>query len=200
MTVTVCGTEDETAALLATVLDGDRTAASLLAGAIHQDPATISAHTDGLTVPLDPSQLGIWIDPIGAKGQTAPFMCPFLKTQPIFTASHGLMALCFSTRCHQPVHRGAGGGAEGGPPLSLRAPLRPGPHRGVPAQHGRTCDGRHQPALPPQRPVKWLVRENKHMQLLPNFQQSILSTCDFLFPTFDVLYRLYRVKLHVQKT
>lgn len=67
MTVTVCGTEDETAALLAAVLDGDRTAASLLAGAIHQDPASIDAHTDGLAVPLDPSQLGIWIDPIGEK-------------------------------------------------------------------------------------------------------------------------------------
>lgn len=67
VTVTVCGTEDETAALLAAVLDGDRTAASLLAGAIHQDPASIDAHTDGLAVPLDPSQLGIWIDPIGEK-------------------------------------------------------------------------------------------------------------------------------------
>lgn len=69
VTVTVCGTEDETAALLAAVLDGDRTAASLLAGAIHQDPASIDAHTDGLAVPLDPSQLGIWIDPIDATSQ-----------------------------------------------------------------------------------------------------------------------------------
>lgn len=72
VTVTVCGTEDETAALLATVLDGDRTAASLLAGAIHQDPATINADTDGLAVPLDPSQLGIWIDPIGEKAGPPP--------------------------------------------------------------------------------------------------------------------------------
>lgn len=67
VTVTVCSTEEETAALLATVLDGDHTAASLLAHAIHQDPATIDTHTDGLMVPLSPSELGIWIDPIGER-------------------------------------------------------------------------------------------------------------------------------------
>ncbi len=67
VTVTVCGTEEETATLLASVLDGDHTAASLLARAIHQDPATIDANTDGLTVPLSPSELGIWIDPIGER-------------------------------------------------------------------------------------------------------------------------------------
>ncbi|KAM7005656.1 inositol polyphosphate 1-phosphatase [Tautogolabrus adspersus] len=69
VTVTVCGTEQETAALLATVLDGDHLAASLLARAIHQDPATINANTDGLKVPLSPSELGIWIDPIDATSQ-----------------------------------------------------------------------------------------------------------------------------------
>ncbi|XP_054472905.1 inositol polyphosphate 1-phosphatase [Anoplopoma fimbria] len=69
VTVTVCSTEEETAALLATVLGGDHTAASLLARAIHQDPATIAADTDGLAVPLSPSELGIWIDPIDATSQ-----------------------------------------------------------------------------------------------------------------------------------
>ncbi|KAM9859855.1 inositol polyphosphate 1-phosphatase [Aulostomus maculatus] len=69
VTITVCGTEQETAALLATVLDGDHTAASLLARAIHQDPATIDTDTDGLTVPLSPSELAIWIDPIDATSQ-----------------------------------------------------------------------------------------------------------------------------------
>lgn len=69
VTVTVCRTEEETAALLATVLDGDRAAASLLARAIHQDPATIEASTDGLTIPLSPSELAIWIDPIDATSQ-----------------------------------------------------------------------------------------------------------------------------------
>lgn len=69
VTVTVCPTEEETAALLATVLDGDHTAASLLARAIHQNPATVDSSTDGLTVPLSPSELGIWIDPIDATSQ-----------------------------------------------------------------------------------------------------------------------------------
>lgn len=69
VTVTVCATEEETAALLATVLDGDCTAASLLARAIHQDPATIETGTEGLNVPLSPKELGIWIDPIDATSQ-----------------------------------------------------------------------------------------------------------------------------------
>ncbi|XP_061688647.1 inositol polyphosphate 1-phosphatase isoform X2 [Syngnathoides biaculeatus] len=69
VTVTVRATEEETAALLATVLDGDLTAAALLARAIHQDPKTVDASTDGLTVPLSPSDLGIWIDPIDATSQ-----------------------------------------------------------------------------------------------------------------------------------
>lgn len=67
MTVTVCGSEAETASLLASVLDNNHTAASLLARAIHQDPVSIDAHTDALTVPLNPSDLGIWIDPIGER-------------------------------------------------------------------------------------------------------------------------------------
>lgn len=67
MTVTVCSTEEETAALLATVLDSNHTAATLLARAIHQNPATIDASTDSLTVSLSPSDLGIWIDPIGER-------------------------------------------------------------------------------------------------------------------------------------
>ncbi|XP_068449593.1 inositol polyphosphate 1-phosphatase [Clinocottus analis] len=69
VTVTVCATQEETAALLAAVLDGDHTAASLLARAIHQDPASIDADTDGLTLPVGPSELGIWIDPIDATSQ-----------------------------------------------------------------------------------------------------------------------------------
>ncbi|XP_071766979.1 inositol polyphosphate 1-phosphatase [Centroberyx gerrardi] len=69
VTVTVCVTEEQTAALLASVLDGDDTAASLLARAIHQDPATIETGTEGLSVPLSPSELGIWIDPIDATSQ-----------------------------------------------------------------------------------------------------------------------------------
>lgn len=72
MTVTVCSTEGETAALLASVLDNNHTAASLLARAIHRDPVTIDAHADAPAVPLNPSDLGIWIDPIGKR----PFHSP----------------------------------------------------------------------------------------------------------------------------
>ncbi|XP_010879712.1 inositol polyphosphate 1-phosphatase [Esox lucius] len=69
--VTVCGTEKETATLLATVLDGDQTAAALLACAIHRDATHILADTgtDNLQIPLCPSDLGIWIDPIDATSQ-----------------------------------------------------------------------------------------------------------------------------------
>lgn len=84
VTVTVCATEQGTAALLATVLDGDRTAASLLARAIHQDPATFDAGTEGLTVPLSPSELGIWIDPIGERScilSPALNFCPTFRSQ-----------------------------------------------------------------------------------------------------------------------
>ncbi|CAF96542.1 unnamed protein product, partial [Tetraodon nigroviridis] len=69
VTVTVCSTEGETAALLASVLDNNHTAASLLARAIHRDPVTIDAHADAPAVPLNPSDLGIWIDPIDATSQ-----------------------------------------------------------------------------------------------------------------------------------
>ncbi|KAL0978220.1 hypothetical protein UPYG_G00167640 [Umbra pygmaea] len=69
--VTVCGTEKETAALLATVLDGDLTAAGLLAQAIHQDARLMltDTGTENLHIPLCPSNLGIWIDPIDATSQ-----------------------------------------------------------------------------------------------------------------------------------
>lgn len=72
MTVTVCSTEGETATLLASVLDNNHTAASLLARAIHRDPATSDAQADALMVPLNPSDLGIWIDPIGERPFNPP--------------------------------------------------------------------------------------------------------------------------------
>lgn len=69
VTVTVCVTEEETATLLAAVLDGDLTAASLLARAIHQDPTITNMDTEDLDVPLRISDVGIWIDPIDATSQ-----------------------------------------------------------------------------------------------------------------------------------
>lgn len=152
MTVTVGGTEEETAALLATVLDGDHTAASLLARAIHQDPATIDANTDGLTVPLSPSELAIWIDPIGER------LAVFLSDALNYSRNHcrelslrenrlSPLISCFPLRCHQPVHRGQRGGAGGGPPVSFGAALCFGPHRGLSPEHRRARHGRHQPAV-----------------------------------------------------
>ncbi|KAK7916068.1 hypothetical protein WMY93_011829 [Mugilogobius chulae] len=49
--------------------NGDSTAAALLARAIHQDPTSIPNDTDEPQIPLEPSQLGIWIDPIDATSQ-----------------------------------------------------------------------------------------------------------------------------------
>lgn len=110
VTVTVCATEEETAALLATVLDGDCTAASLLARAIHQDPATIETGTEGLNVPLSPKELGIWIDPIGKM--LDGFIFPSLqhtvdcRTEYASPASYEIVfSVCgFHSRCHQPVY------------------------------------------------------------------------------------------------
>lgn len=92
MIVTVCSTEEETAALLATVLDDDHTAASLLAKAIHQDPATVEANTDGLTVSLSPSELGIWIDPIGEE--LTAYHNPIQQSSS-FMSELSLSLLCF---------------------------------------------------------------------------------------------------------
>lgn len=68
MTVTVCAREEETAALLATVLDGDQTAAALLAKAIHQDLQLRDQAAEGLQqLPVNAADVGIWIDPIGEQ-------------------------------------------------------------------------------------------------------------------------------------
>ncbi|KAL4655601.1 inositol polyphosphate 1-phosphatase-like [Arapaima gigas] len=67
--VTVCASKEETATLLATVLNGDHTAASLLAAAIHQDLPLMDEVAESLTLPLSPSDLAIWIDPIDATSQ-----------------------------------------------------------------------------------------------------------------------------------
>ena len=73
MVVTVCATEAETAALLGCVLDGDSTAAALLAKAIHQDPAAVYTDPGDLSIPHSPSELGIWIDPIGKMSSSTFF-------------------------------------------------------------------------------------------------------------------------------
>lgn len=67
MTVTVCAKQEETTALLAKVLDGDVTAASLLAEAIHQKLQLQDELAEKLQLPLQPEDLAIWIDPIGME-------------------------------------------------------------------------------------------------------------------------------------
>lgn len=65
MIVTVCAKQEDTTALLAKVLDGDQTAASLLAEAIHQKLQLQDELAEKLQLPLKPEDLAIWIDPIG---------------------------------------------------------------------------------------------------------------------------------------
>lgn len=73
MTVTVCPKQEDTTALLAKVLDGDRTAASLLAEAIHQKLQLQDELAEKLQLPLKPEDLAIWIDPIGMKKSSICF-------------------------------------------------------------------------------------------------------------------------------
>nr|XP_006643571.2 PREDICTED: inositol polyphosphate 1-phosphatase-like [Lepisosteus oculatus] len=65
VTVRVCDTPRETAALLSAVLDGNRTAASLLAQAVHQDLEVSDPAAASLQLDVSPDSLGVWIDPIG---------------------------------------------------------------------------------------------------------------------------------------
>lgn len=75
MTVTVCAKQEDTTALLAKVLDGDGTAASLLAEAIHQKLQLQDELAEKLQLPLNPEDLAIWIDPIG--NETFSIYCNF---------------------------------------------------------------------------------------------------------------------------
>ena len=61
--VHVCNTVRETASLLERVLDGNHTAAMLLANAVHIELTDPPLQLGPL--PLDTSNIGIWIDPLG---------------------------------------------------------------------------------------------------------------------------------------
>ncbi|XP_051532613.1 inositol polyphosphate 1-phosphatase isoform X3 [Myxocyprinus asiaticus] len=69
VTVTVCAQEDDTTTLLAKVLDGDQTAASLLSKAIHQNLQLRDELAESLQLSLCPADLAIWIDPIDGTSQ-----------------------------------------------------------------------------------------------------------------------------------
>lgn len=69
ITVRVCASECDTVALLGRVMDSNKAAASMLASAVHKDLPLPHIPQEQLkavqSVSLCPSQLGIWIDPIG---------------------------------------------------------------------------------------------------------------------------------------
>ncbi|CAG5130796.1 unnamed protein product [Candidula unifasciata] len=68
--VEICDTCDQTQELLKTVLNGHDEAARLLAEAVHCHLNNICLTTDAdLSVDIDTSDCGIWIDPIDSTGQ-----------------------------------------------------------------------------------------------------------------------------------
>lgn len=79
ITVRVCATEPETAALLSKVMGGHATAAALLARAAHDEgpePTLPGELVSSLrNVAVDVSELGVWIDPIGKEYITGLFTC-----------------------------------------------------------------------------------------------------------------------------
>ena len=73
--------------------DGDHMAASLLARAIHQDPVAITdISTETLNMPLSPTDLGIWIDPIGTAHS---FVSPNAKSM----ANHSWSLTFYILKC-----------------------------------------------------------------------------------------------------
>lgn len=69
VTITVCAKVEDTMALLAKVLDGDQTAASLLTKAIHQKLHLRDEKAESLQLSLIPDDVAIWIDPIDGTSQ-----------------------------------------------------------------------------------------------------------------------------------
>ncbi|NXT51059.1 INPP phosphatase, partial [Pluvianellus socialis] len=69
VTVRVCATPGDTAALLLSVLEPARDAAELLAAAVHQDVALGDAELAGMALRVPPGDLAIWIDPIDSTNE-----------------------------------------------------------------------------------------------------------------------------------
>lgn len=67
LVVQVCGTECDTAALLACVLDHNQAAAELLAAAVHQEVPLEDPALAAVAVAVSPESMAIWIDPIGKR-------------------------------------------------------------------------------------------------------------------------------------
>ncbi|RUS78447.1 hypothetical protein EGW08_013793 [Elysia chlorotica] len=68
ITIEICHKQEETKALLKSILDGNDEAASLLSEAIHSSPE-IQVASERLDVDIDTTDCGVWIDPIDATGQ-----------------------------------------------------------------------------------------------------------------------------------
>ncbi|KAM6233509.1 inositol polyphosphate 1-phosphatase isoform 1-T2 [Porphyrio hochstetteri] len=69
VSVRVCTTPGETAALLLSVLEPERAAAELLAAAVHRDVALVDAELAGVALSIPPQDLAIWIDPIDSTNE-----------------------------------------------------------------------------------------------------------------------------------
>ncbi|NXN74040.1 INPP phosphatase, partial [Himantopus himantopus] len=69
VTVRVCATPGDTAALLLSVLEPERAAAELLAAAVHRDVALGDAELAGVALGIPPEDLAIWIDPIDSTNE-----------------------------------------------------------------------------------------------------------------------------------
>ncbi|XP_062486554.1 inositol polyphosphate 1-phosphatase [Pezoporus occidentalis] len=69
VTVRVCATPEDTAALLLAVLEPERKAAELLSDAVHRDVALADAALAGVELSIPPQDLAIWIDPIDSTNE-----------------------------------------------------------------------------------------------------------------------------------
>uniref|UniRef100_A0A8D0ER98 Inositol polyphosphate 1-phosphatase n=1 Tax=Strix occidentalis caurina TaxID=311401 RepID=A0A8D0ER98_STROC len=149
VTVRVCATPGDTAALLLSVLEPERAAAELLAAAVHRDVALGDTELAGAALSIPPQDLAIWIDPIGegVRGEGGVGTPPGHTRRRPSRGDFGC-----ARRLHQRVHRRARGR---GPRRWHRpggAELGAGAHRGLRPAHGLPRAGRHQRALLPPRP------------------------------------------------
>ncbi|NWR63079.1 INPP phosphatase, partial [Bucorvus abyssinicus] len=69
VTVRVCATPGDTAALLLSVLGPEQAAAELLAAAVHRDVTPGDAKVAGVDLGVPPRDLAIWIDPIDSTNE-----------------------------------------------------------------------------------------------------------------------------------
>ncbi|XP_063215218.1 inositol polyphosphate 1-phosphatase isoform X1 [Chroicocephalus ridibundus] len=69
VTVRVCATPGDTAALLLSVLEPERAAAELLAAAVHRDVTLEDAELASVALSVPPQDLAIWIDPIDSTNE-----------------------------------------------------------------------------------------------------------------------------------